>query len=175
MGYIRDYADRIDLAAMTPQGSLSSTAHALANRAGGNAEFLIYSPFGGDFTVDLSGSSGQFMVEWMDPATGLKTPGPSVTGGATRIFTPPFGGFGGDSVLYLKRAVAPQLRLSVMRADPDVVIWWPVSFTNAVLESSLGLSVPDWGADPAPVIVVDTNYTVTVAATNGAMFYRLRQ
>ena len=31
MGYIRDYADRLNLAAMTPQGKLSSTGHVLAN------------------------------------------------------------------------------------------------------------------------------------------------
>ena len=31
MGYIRGYADRMNLAAMTPQGKLSSTGHALAS------------------------------------------------------------------------------------------------------------------------------------------------
>ena len=54
MGFIRSYAEQINLAAMTPQGNLSSTGHALANTNPTNAEFLVYSPAGGSFTVDLS-------------------------------------------------------------------------------------------------------------------------
>src|SRR5260221_8760305 len=60
MGYIRDYADRVNLAAMTPQEKLSSTGHILANTNSSNSEFLVYAPSGGKFTVDLSSSSGQF-------------------------------------------------------------------------------------------------------------------
>ena len=98
MGYIRGYADRMDLAAMTPQGKLSSTGHALASAGSAHTEFLIYAPAGGSFTVNLSNTSGRLLVEWMNPATGSKTAGADVSGGATRTFTPPFGG---DAVLYL--------------------------------------------------------------------------
>jgi len=98
MGFIRDYADRMNLAAMTPQGKLSSTGHALARASSANPEFLVYAPSGGNFTVNLSNSSGRILVEWMNPATGGKTAGADVTGGATRVFTPPFRG---DAVLYL--------------------------------------------------------------------------
>jgi hypothetical protein len=100
MGYIRDYADRMNLAAMTPQGNLSSTGHALVNANATHPEFLVYVPSGGDFTVDISCSRGLFAVEWMNPATGVKTAGAEVRGGATRAFTPPFQG---DAVLYLRR------------------------------------------------------------------------
>jgi hypothetical protein len=83
---------------MTGQGNLSSTGHTLANTNATNAEFLVYAPAGGSFTVNLSGNTGQFTVEWMNPATGAKAAGPSVSGGAPRTFQPPFSG---DAVLYL--------------------------------------------------------------------------
>jgi hypothetical protein len=99
MGYIRSYADRINLAAMTPQGRLSSTGHTLATSDSAHPEFLVYAPSGRSFTVDLSKSRGWFTVEWMNAAMGTKTTAADVSGGVTRTFTPPFGG---DAVLYLK-------------------------------------------------------------------------
>ncbi len=99
MGYIRDYAERMNLAAMTPQGNLSSTGHALANTNGAEAEFLVYAPHGGGFSVDLSGHGGPFAVEWMNPSTGAKIAGGKASGGATTTFNPPFSG---DAVLYLR-------------------------------------------------------------------------
>lgn len=100
MGYIRGYAERMNLAAMTPEGKLSSTGHALANTSAANPEFLVYAPSGGELNVNLSSHRGQFAVEWMNPATGAKTTGADVSGGATKTFTPPFNG---DAVLYLKQ------------------------------------------------------------------------
>jgi hypothetical protein len=99
MGYIRGYADRMNLAAMTPQGNLSSTGHGLACINTARPEILIYAPTGGSFTVDLPSSRNPFAVEWMNPATGIKTAGAVVNGGETRAFTPPFEG---DAVLYLR-------------------------------------------------------------------------
>lgn len=99
MGYIRGYADRMDLAAMTPQAKLSSTGHALASANSANPEFLVYAPRGGSFTVNLSNNTGRFAVEWMNAATGAKCAGADENGGATRRFTPPFAG---DAVLYLR-------------------------------------------------------------------------
>jgi len=98
IGFIRYYAERMNLTAMTAQGALSSTGYALANTNPTSAEFLIYSPDGGNFTVNLSGNENQFAVEWMNPATGVKVPGPIVRGGALRTFQPPFSG---DAVLHL--------------------------------------------------------------------------
>jgi hypothetical protein len=102
MGYIRDYANRMNLAAMTPQEKLSSTGHVLANISTVHPEFLIYAPSGGDFTVDLSGISGQFLAEWMNPASGTITSVARVSGGKVITFAPPFDG---DAVLYLNGAV----------------------------------------------------------------------
>ena len=58
----------------------------------------VFAASGGSFTVDLSRLGGRILVEWMNPATGGKTPGADVIGGATKTFTPPFEG---DAVLYL--------------------------------------------------------------------------
>jgi hypothetical protein len=98
MGYVRDYADRFDLAATAPRGEIASTKHALVSTAGVRPQFLVYAPAAGDLTVNLSGTGGTFSVEWMNPATGAKTAGASVRGGSTQTFTPPFSG---DAVLYL--------------------------------------------------------------------------
>lgn len=100
MGFIRSYAERMNLAAMTPQETLSSTGHALASSSPVQTEILVYAPSGGTFTVELSKCSGRLRVEWMNPATGRKVASAVVSGGATRTFTPPFDG---DAVLYVAR------------------------------------------------------------------------
>ena len=65
------------------------------------AEYLIYAPNGGSFTVNVSAMSSArtLNVEWFNPATGATTAGtPVPAGSSSRSFTPPFGG---DAVLYL--------------------------------------------------------------------------
>jgi hypothetical protein len=99
MGYAAGYAQRMNLAAMTPHAGLASTGFALANTAAGASEFLIYAPSGGSFTVNLSNTFDSLNVEWLNPSTGAKTPGGSVLGGsASTSFTAPFSG---GAVLYL--------------------------------------------------------------------------
>jgi hypothetical protein len=105
MGFIRGYADRMNLAAMAAQGNLASTGHALANTGPGDAEFLVYAPSGGALDVNLSGINAPFAVEWMNPETGVKTPGEPSHGGGTVTFVPPFP-FGLDAVLYLRETGA---------------------------------------------------------------------
>jgi hypothetical protein len=100
MGLIRGYADRMNLTAMVPRGGLSSTGHVLASAKADAPELLVYAPSEGDFTVDLSAIDGPLAQEWMNPATGGRTSGPTVTAGKRTTFTPPFRG---DAVLYLKR------------------------------------------------------------------------
>jgi Putative collagen-binding domain of a collagenase len=100
MGYIVGYADHMNLAAMRPQGKLSSTGHALASAVPDRPEILVYAPAGGAFTVDLANYRGRFAVEWMNAATGSTEAGADASGGAPTRFTPPFGG---DAVLYLYR------------------------------------------------------------------------
>jgi hypothetical protein len=94
MGYTASYAQRMNLNAMAPQGNLSSTSYALANSG---AEYLIYQPAAGAFTVTLA--PGTYEVEWFNPATGQPQSAGTVNGPGDQSFTPPFTG---DAVLYLK-------------------------------------------------------------------------
>jgi hypothetical protein len=105
MGYIRGYADRLNLAAMASPDDLASTSHALISIATDQPEFLVYSPAGGNFTVNLSGIDGSLSVEWFNPATGITIVDAPVSGGSKRSFIPPFSG---DAVLYLSRNRAKQ-------------------------------------------------------------------
>ena len=104
MGYTRMYAQRMNLAAMTPRNDLCSSEYCLANPATGGAEYLVYLPDGGDVSVDLTATAGEVQVEWFNPETGQSTPGNSTAAGENRLFTAPFDG---DAVLYLHQDEPP--------------------------------------------------------------------
>jgi len=104
LGYIRNYANRMNLVAMTPQTSLCSTGYCLANPVSNNAEYLVYLPNGGNVVVDLSAASGTLNVEWLNPQTGVIQSGGSVAGGNQRTLITPFSG---DSVLYISDSALP--------------------------------------------------------------------
>ncbi|HEV8343914.1 MAG TPA: DUF6298 domain-containing protein [Candidatus Binatia bacterium] len=95
MGDTVAFANRLDLASMTPRPDLASTNYALANPG---SEYLVYAPLGSSFTVNLAGRSQDFIVEWFDPTTRATLSGGIVTGGGTKSFTSPFS----NAVLYLK-------------------------------------------------------------------------
>jgi hypothetical protein len=96
LGYTWRYAQKMDLAAMTPRNEISSTGYCLANPG---KEYLVYLPGGGEATVDLSAARGSLAVEWMNLADGTATAAGRVIGGARRAFRAPFAG---DAVLYLR-------------------------------------------------------------------------
>jgi hypothetical protein len=100
LGYLVSYAtNKLDLVKMTPQGSLSSTGYCLAQTPSSGAEYLVYAPNGGTFTVNLSATTRVLNVEWFNPSTGATTASGTVTGGVNnQSFTTPFSG---DAVLYL--------------------------------------------------------------------------
>ena len=126
LGWMLDYADRMNLAAMTPRPELSSTGYCLANAVESGAEYLVYLPSGitastileslgmrkeehrrlssvyllpdSLVTVDLSATPGNLSVEWFNPNTGEITIENTIVGGATRDFTAPFTD---GAVLYL--------------------------------------------------------------------------
>ncbi|HZF00108.1 MAG TPA: PA14 domain-containing protein [Planctomycetota bacterium] len=99
MGQSRSYADRMNLAMMTPRGDLTSTGYALANPG---VEYLVYQSGSGGFSVSLGG--GNYSVEWMNPSTGGTSTGAEVSGGGSVSFSAPFGG---DAILYLKSTTPP--------------------------------------------------------------------
>jgi hypothetical protein len=100
LGYIVNFATtKLDLVKMTPQGGLSSTGFCLAQTPATGAEYLVYAPNGGTFTVNLSATSRVLNIEWFNPSTGATTSGGTVTGGlSNQSFSAPFSG---DAVLYL--------------------------------------------------------------------------
>lgn len=101
LGYILNYSRRLNLSKVTPRGSLSSTGYCLAQTPAAGAEYLVYAPSGGSFTVDLAAmpNTRKLMVEWFNPSTGAAVKSdPVPAGSSSQRFTPPFSG---DAVLYL--------------------------------------------------------------------------
>ena len=101
LGYLLDYAARLDLANATPQGSLSSTGYCLAKTTG-RYQLLAYQDTSGAFTVNLTSLSGTFTLDWLRPSTGATQAGSNVSGGAVRTLTPPWSGE--DAVALLELA-----------------------------------------------------------------------
>jgi hypothetical protein len=98
MGDTKRYADKMDLAKMTPHPELASSRFCLANP--GN-EYLIYLPEGGPITVDLAAQAGNFAVEWFFPTLNRSLPGTrALQGGDYTATTTPFSA---DAVLHLKK------------------------------------------------------------------------
>lgn len=124
LGYTLAYARRINLAAMNPRADLCSTGYCLANPVSPGAEYLVYQPNSGSFSVNLSATSGSLLVEWFNPATGSKTSGGSVNGNnGSQFFTPPFSG--DDAVLYLYQETPLTVtNVSASVLDTSAVITW---------------------------------------------------
>jgi len=102
MGHTRRFAERMNLAAMTPQSELASTRYCLASPG---VEYLVYQPKAGEgFSVELK--TGTYRYEWFDPTKGVSVANGSVKApGGARQFKAPFER---DAVLYLEVANVPE-------------------------------------------------------------------
>jgi hypothetical protein len=101
LGYILRYSRKVNLAGITPHSALCSTGYCLAQTPSVGAEYLVYAPSGGSFTVNLSAMPGstKLAVEWFNPSSGAVITGnPIPAGSSSQTFSPPFSG---DAVLYL--------------------------------------------------------------------------
>jgi Putative collagen-binding domain of a collagenase/Family of unknown function (DUF6298) len=101
LGHLVRYSRKLNLANVTARSALSSTKFCLAQTPDTGAEYLVYVPNGGPFTLDLSAmpDSRMLSVEWFNPATGTAIPrGAIPAGSSSQSFTPPFSG---DAVLYV--------------------------------------------------------------------------
>jgi hypothetical protein len=94
LGQCLDYAKKIDLVSMLPRPDLSSTPFCLANP---DNEYLVFSPDGSSFTVELGGNTEAYQVEWLNIESGEVTEPATVT---SESLNPPFSG---PAVAYLKR------------------------------------------------------------------------
>ena len=101
LGAMLRYSRKLNLANVLPASPLCSTNVCLAQTPSVGAEYLVYAPFGGSFTVNLSAMSSArtLTVEWYNPSTGATIAGAAVpAGSSSRSFVAPFSG---DAVLYL--------------------------------------------------------------------------
>jgi hypothetical protein len=96
LGHTRTIAAQMDLAAMVPRDDLASTRFCLADPG---REYLVYLP-DGEAMVDLSGTSGAFRVQWINPSEGTITMGDPIMGGARRNLKAPIHG---DAVLHIEK------------------------------------------------------------------------
>jgi hypothetical protein len=68
-------------------------------------------------------------------------------------------------------------RLTLIKTAPaQARLEWPTNYTGFSVQSALGLASPTlWQPFPNAVTISATNYTLSVAATNAARFFRLRR
>ncbi|HRO45713.1 DUF6298 domain-containing protein [Agriterribacter sp.] len=98
MGYIRNYAERMNLPKMIPRSDLSTTTYCLANPG---EEYLVFFPQGGKATINLWHVKGEVDIEWFIPAQNRLVKGVvPVAGGYFTNFEAPYTG---PAVLYLKK------------------------------------------------------------------------
>jgi hypothetical protein len=97
MGHTLTYANKMNLAAMTPRNELAGTGYCLANPG---VEYLVYQTVpGAAFTADLL--AGTYDYEWFDPRSGtVNTEGSFVAAGGRCSFTAPFSG---DAVFHIRK------------------------------------------------------------------------
>jgi hypothetical protein len=101
LGYILRYSRKLHLGNIAVRPELSSTTYCLAQTSTAGAEYLVYAPSGGTFTVNLSAMpvTRTLAMEWFQPSSGLTTTGtPIHAGSSAQSFTPPFTV---DALLYL--------------------------------------------------------------------------
>jgi hypothetical protein len=77
LGQIRTWAERVDLAAMTPQPELASTRYCLAKVDGDQPELLVYASAPGSVRIDLRAIPYPLKVAEYDPASGRLATRPS--------------------------------------------------------------------------------------------------
>jgi len=86
---------------------------------------------------------------------------------------------GGRAAAFVARAylLPPLPTLSVLRSGADATVSWPSAYSNDfALEQANALAAPaSWVSNSASVSDDGTNKWVTVPATKGAQFFRLRR
>ena len=96
IGQVIHYAQKINLAAMTPRNTLSSSNYALAS----DSELISFMPSGSSVTVNLSAMPGSYAVEWFDVVGGNTKAGSIVEGGNSVKLSAPSSG---TWVVYLRK------------------------------------------------------------------------
>lgn len=95
---LRFFQEYVPFWEMESHDELVTDGHYCLARPG--ETYLVYLPFGGATTVDLSGASGPLEVSWVQAATGEMTAGTPLSGGSTEVLQAP--GTGDYAVLIRK-------------------------------------------------------------------------
>lgn len=148
LGYVLDYASRMDLANSTPQSALASTGFAIGKLTG-LVKLLAYQDASGAFTVNLTSISGTFSLEWLRTSTGATQAGSSVSGGAVRTLTPPWAGE--DVVAFLElteltiapSGIASGAAFGVAAVQPGAIV---ISCTGIASAEAFGSTTAQPGA-----------------------------
>jgi len=100
IGQVIRMSQRMNLRWAVPRPELASSGHCLADLTSSVPTLAAYAPTADSITVDLRELSAgiQLHVEWLRVDTGVSTDAGLTSGGATRVFRPPFSG---PAVLFL--------------------------------------------------------------------------
>jgi hypothetical protein len=110
MGDTLRFAERVNLAQVTPHSHLSSSTYCMAKpgvtylvwaqeRSQDTHQSATPTQHQSSITINLSDTTSLFRIEWFSPTTGEIVAGDRVIGGGRRTFRAPFSG---DAVLYLE-------------------------------------------------------------------------
>ncbi len=135
----RFFRERInDLSALDPHDELLTSGNGVVLSADPGSEYVAYDRNGGTIGIDLSGATGNFVVEWLNPRTGQYSNASAVSGGGPRSFTPPFSG---DAVLHLEKgntSLSNFASFVTKRIYLPTIFGSPISFQGGSCGSSAG-------------------------------------
>ncbi len=173
--------------------NLATGAETLLGNAGtlsGTGSFGIWSVLERDGYLYVQTTDNGVQVYKMTDATTLgalyatytKAQLDALTGGSTQYFGLDvttdgrkmlLGGLDGKVYELEERAL---ITASISRSGSNVLLSWPVSFTNMMVQSSSNLSTGFVDLDPQPAVVVNGDLnTVTIPAGANSAFFRLRK
>ena len=98
LGYARKMVERMDLNKCVPHDELFTSTYCLANPG---EEYLCFLSSGESGSIDLWDMTGEFLVEWLEPATGKMYKGENFIGGKGYfVLKAPFEGM---AVVYIRK------------------------------------------------------------------------
>lgn len=145
IGYFKDFINNnTEFWRMAPDHGLVNEPNRCLRRTG--VEYVVYARAGGTVSLNLSGVSGTFDVEWLNPRTGAYTKASVMTGGGTRTFANPAGD-SNDWVLHLKANGTPTNQAPGVSAGSGRAVSLPSS-------ASLDATVTDDGLPSVSSVTV---------------------
>jgi hypothetical protein len=123
--------------------------------------------FTGDYLRDLSPSGTQYGFDWRFSA--------STNQGV--VWNGIIGWAGGHAwtVTISNITLVPRPRLDIIRADSKVIVSWPATSTNYILEQAESLLASRWSTVPNGITIRDDRFSIAIEASTAQAFFRLRK